>query len=111
VSELYQPSDRCLSVKLAPIFADRSCRVVSVADPYGSVLDFLDRRLYHLFQVAPELYSRGWVDPIPIILLTLQYGNYSWIIKLRDMNRPGPEIQEYGHRDPLRLPRGTLYPQ
>jgi hypothetical protein len=29
-SELYRPSDRCLSAKLVPTFADRGCHVVSV---------------------------------------------------------------------------------
>jgi hypothetical protein len=42
--ELYQPSDRRLSAKLVPTFADRGCRVVSAADPYGRNLGFLDRR-------------------------------------------------------------------
>jgi hypothetical protein len=28
-----------------------------------SILDFLDRYRYYFFQVAPELYSRGRVDP------------------------------------------------
>jgi hypothetical protein len=32
-SELYQPSDRRLSGKLVPTFADRGCHVVSAADP------------------------------------------------------------------------------
>jgi hypothetical protein len=41
-SELYRPSDRCLSAKLMPIFAVRSCRVVSATDPYGRILGFLD---------------------------------------------------------------------
>jgi hypothetical protein len=27
-------------------FADRGCHVVSVADPYGCILDFLDRNHY-----------------------------------------------------------------
>jgi hypothetical protein len=31
-SELYRPSDRSLSAKLVPTFADRGCRVVSVTD-------------------------------------------------------------------------------
>jgi hypothetical protein len=43
-SELYRPSDRRLSAKLVSIFADRECHVVSVTDPYGRILDFLDRR-------------------------------------------------------------------
>jgi hypothetical protein len=64
VSEPYRPSDRRLSPKLVPIFADRGCHVVSVADPYGRSLGFLDRSCYFLFQVAPQLYQRGWVDPL-----------------------------------------------
>jgi hypothetical protein len=46
-------------------FADRGCHVVSVTNPYGRILGFLDRSRYYFFQVAPQLYSRGWVDPVP----------------------------------------------
>jgi hypothetical protein len=63
-SELYRQSDLCLSAKLVPTFTDRGYHVVSVADPYGRILDFLDRSRYFFFQVAPQLYSRGWVDPV-----------------------------------------------
>jgi hypothetical protein len=35
--ELYLPSDRRLSAKLVPTFADRGCHVVSVTDPYPQV--------------------------------------------------------------------------
>jgi hypothetical protein len=42
-SELYRPSDRRLSAKLVPTFADRGSQVVSVTDPYGRILGFLDR--------------------------------------------------------------------
>jgi hypothetical protein len=45
-SELYRPSDRRLSEKLVPTFADRGCHVVSVTDPYGRILGFLDRNRY-----------------------------------------------------------------
>jgi hypothetical protein len=45
-SELYRPSDRRLSAKRLPTFADRGCHVVSVTDPYGSILGFLDRSRY-----------------------------------------------------------------
>jgi hypothetical protein len=45
-SELYQPSDRRLSEKWLPTFADRGCHVVSVTDPYGRTLGFLDRSRY-----------------------------------------------------------------
>jgi hypothetical protein len=40
-SELFRPSDRRLSAKWLPTFADRGCHVVSVTDPYGRILDFL----------------------------------------------------------------------
>jgi hypothetical protein len=65
--ELYRPSDRLLSAKLLPTFADRGCHVVSVTDPYGCILGFLQQLLF--YQVAPQLYSRGWVDPVPDPLL------------------------------------------
>jgi hypothetical protein len=57
--ELYRQSDRRLSADLLPTFAGRECRVVSVTDPYGRNLGFLDRSRYCFFQVAPQLYSRG----------------------------------------------------
>jgi hypothetical protein len=40
-------------------FADRACCVISVTDPYGSILGFLDRSRYFSFQAALQLYSRG----------------------------------------------------
>jgi hypothetical protein len=45
-SELYRLSDRHLSAKWLPTFADRRCHVVSVTDPYGRILGFLDRSRY-----------------------------------------------------------------
>jgi hypothetical protein len=59
LSELYRTSDRRLSEKLAPTFGDRGCRMVSVTDPYGSILDFLDCNGSFFFQVAPQLSSRS----------------------------------------------------
>jgi hypothetical protein len=35
VHELYRPSDRRLSAKLVPTFANKGCRVVSDTDNYG----------------------------------------------------------------------------
>jgi hypothetical protein len=58
-SELCRPSDRRLSATLVPTYADRECHVVSLTDPYGRNLGFLDRSRYFFFQVAPQLYSRG----------------------------------------------------
>jgi hypothetical protein len=37
------------------LFADRGCRVVSVTDPYGRNLGFLDRSRCFFLQVAPQL--------------------------------------------------------
>jgi hypothetical protein len=73
--------DRRLSAKLVPNFTDRGCRVVSTADPHGRVLGFLDWGNYYFFQVAPQLYSRGLVDPVPDPLLLRKSGsawNRTW---------------------------------
>jgi hypothetical protein len=45
--------------KLVPTFAGRGCHVVSVTNPYGRILGFLDRSHYYFFRVAPQLYLRG----------------------------------------------------
>jgi hypothetical protein len=58
-SEFYRPSDRRMSAKLMPTFADSECCVLSATDPCGRILCFLDRSHYFFFQVAPQLYSRG----------------------------------------------------
>jgi hypothetical protein len=39
----YLSSDRRLSTKLVPTFADRGCHVVRAANPHGRNFDFLDR--------------------------------------------------------------------
>jgi hypothetical protein len=49
-SLLYRPSDRRLLVKLVPSFADGGCRMISLTDPYGRVLDFLYRSCYFSFK-------------------------------------------------------------
>jgi hypothetical protein len=56
-SQLYRQSDRSLSTKLVPTFVGGRYHVVSVTDPYGSILGFLDDSRYFFFQVAPHLYS------------------------------------------------------
>jgi hypothetical protein len=50
-SELYRPSERRLSAKLVPTLADIGCHVVSVTDPYGRILCFLDRKTIN-FEVS-----------------------------------------------------------
>jgi hypothetical protein len=46
-SKLYQLSDHRFSAKSVSTFADRGCHVVSVTNPYGHILDFLDRPQIH----------------------------------------------------------------
>jgi hypothetical protein len=43
IKKLHRRSDRRLSAKLVPTFAGRGCHMVSVTDPYGRILGFLDR--------------------------------------------------------------------
>jgi hypothetical protein len=74
VSELYLLSDSSLSAKLMPTFADRGCHVISVTVLYSSILGFLDRSRYFFLRAAPQLYSRGWVDPVPDPLLHRESG-------------------------------------
>jgi hypothetical protein len=62
-SELYRLSNRRLSMKWLPIFADKGCHLVSVTDPYGRI-QFSRQEPLLFYQVAPQLYSRGWVDPV-----------------------------------------------
>jgi hypothetical protein len=68
-NELYRPRNRRLSAKWLPTFADRE---VTRGQREGSL------RTYSLFsrqepllfyQVAPQLYKRGWVHPVPDLLL------------------------------------------
>jgi hypothetical protein len=46
-----------------------------MTDPYGRILGILDRNRYFFFQVAPQLFSRGWVDPVPDSLLLRKSGS------------------------------------
>jgi hypothetical protein len=79
VSELYQPSDRRLSANLVPTSADRGCHLVNVTDPYCRILGFLERSCYFFYIVAPQLYSRGWVDPVPDpLLLRISDSTKNW---------------------------------
>jgi hypothetical protein len=40
-------------------FVYRGCHVISMTNPSGRILGFLDRSRYYCFQVAPQLHSRG----------------------------------------------------
>jgi hypothetical protein len=54
MSELYRPSDRCLSGKLVPTFADRGCHVVCVTDSYSCILGFLVWTQFTLLHVNDQ---------------------------------------------------------
>jgi hypothetical protein len=49
--------------------------LVSVTDSYGRILGFLDQSHYLFFQVAPQLYLRGLIDPVPDPLLLRKSGS------------------------------------
>jgi hypothetical protein len=51
VSELYRPSGHRISGKLVPTFADRMCHMISVTDPYGRILGFLDRLILYMLLI------------------------------------------------------------
>jgi hypothetical protein len=60
---------------LVPTFVDRGVsRGQQDRTPMVVNLSFLDRSRYFLFQVAPHLCSRRWVDPIPDPLLIRKSG-------------------------------------
>jgi hypothetical protein len=62
-SKQYRPSDRRMSVKLVPTFADRGCQVVSVTDPYDRILEFLDRsRIFSFKQLLNCTHEAEWTS-------------------------------------------------
>jgi hypothetical protein len=78
-SELYWPSDRRLSAKLVPTFADRG---VPRGQRDGSLRPcsrFSRPEPLLLYQVGSQLYSRGWVDPVPDSLLLRESNPGLWI--------------------------------
>jgi hypothetical protein len=62
-SELYRPSDRRLSAKRLPTFADRGCHVVSVKDPSSRIVDFLDRsRYFSIKELLSCIHEAEWTS-------------------------------------------------
>jgi hypothetical protein len=77
-AEVWEVTCSCSPPQAVSSFIHRGCGVVSTTYPYGRIPGFLDRICYYFFQVAPQLYSRGWVDPVPGLLLltkSLNAGN------------------------------------
>jgi hypothetical protein len=74
-------SDRRFLTKTVPTSADRERCVVSATGPQSYILGFLARSRYFFFQAAPQLYSRGWVDPVPdptLLRKSGSAGNRTW---------------------------------
>jgi hypothetical protein len=72
--ELYRLSDRRLSVKLLPTFANRGVSRSPRGGSPTTVISFLDRSRF-FFQVTPQLYSRDCLDPVSDPLLLRKSGN------------------------------------
>jgi hypothetical protein len=54
---------------------DRGCRVVSATDPHALWSRFSRPEPLPFVQVAPQLSSRGWLDPVPDPLLLRKSGS------------------------------------
>jgi hypothetical protein len=91
-----RPSNHHLSAKLVPTFADRSHRLVRAMVPHSHILSFLDRSCYYFFQVAPWLYSRSCMDPVPDPLLLRK--SDSARNRTRDLWICSQELCPLGHR-------------
>jgi hypothetical protein len=70
------PSNRHLSAKLVRTWADRGCRVVSTTNPTDVNFGFLHCSHYFL-EIASQLSSWGWVDPVPDPPLLRKSGNWT----------------------------------
>jgi hypothetical protein len=82
VTELYRPSARPLSAKWSPTCADRGCHVVSVTDPYGRILGFLDRsRYFSIKQLQSCTHEAEW---------TPFQTHYSFFFLVVPGTEPGP---------------------
>jgi hypothetical protein len=91
-SWLYLPSDRRMWTKLVPNLTIEGVVLSAQQIPTTVNLDFLDPEPLLSIQVAPQLSSRGWVDPVPDPLLLQKSGSagnrtrqksYNWSMTLR----------------------------
>jgi hypothetical protein len=67
--------ERTIPTERPPLVSEVSANFWGVTDPYGRILGFLDRSHYFFFQVAPQLYLRGWVVSVPDPLLHRKSGS------------------------------------
>jgi hypothetical protein len=90
--EPYWPRASLFSAKLVPSFADTGATWSAWRIPTAVFSDSETRGAAFSFQVAPQLYSRGWADPVPDPLLLRKSsgaGNRTWISgsKARNFDR------------------------
>jgi hypothetical protein len=73
---------RTIPTKLPPLVSEVSANVLRVEGvqwsaqriPTAVNISFLDQSRYFFIQIAPQLSSRGWVDPVPDLLLFRKSG-------------------------------------
>jgi hypothetical protein len=76
VRERTTPTERPPHVgEVSSTFADRGRRVVSATNSQGRKSRFSKPEPLFFFQAAPQLSSRGWVDPVPDPLLLRKSGS------------------------------------
>jgi hypothetical protein len=76
VRERTIPTERPpLVCEVVPTFVDRGCCVVSATDSRGRQSWFSRPEPLLFLQIAPQLSSRGWVDPVPDPLLLRKSGS------------------------------------
>jgi hypothetical protein len=100
-SKLYRQSDRRFSAKLVPTLADRGCHMVSATNPHCRWFRFSRLEPLLSFQVAPQLSSRGWVNPVPDPLPLRKSGSAGNLI--RDLRIYSQEFWPLDHRGGLLL--------
>jgi hypothetical protein len=71
VKYLFSIKTKLRGLSLWASYTDRATATV----PYGHNLSILDQSRYFFVQVAPQLYSQGWVDPVPDPLLIRKSGS------------------------------------
>ena len=103
MSELYRQSGRRRSAKLMPTSADRGVsRAQRNGSPRPLISVFWTGAATIFIQVAPQLTSRGWVDPVPDPLLLRKSGSAG--NRTRDLYICSQKLWPLDHRGGLIKP-------
>jgi hypothetical protein len=114
-TELYVPSFQIYTTKMNTVawvrdrtiptdkvsvnFCGEKYHVINTTDPCGRILDSLDFSHYYFFQIAPQLYSRGWVYHVPDPLFPRK-SRIAWNLT-RDLWICSQELGPLNHRGGL----------